>query len=137
MKNAVLLRCLFGLLIICACLLVPMTVTSQKSRCSSSKRSGKSLGPQTEAFFDEVVKRKQQLPLGNPSQVDPHSLADLNRDGTCDQRDGNLFRRAMGKCLKPGSSVVVAEADFDGDACVTRKDQRIFLQLWKACKARR
>ena len=126
-----------ALVTVCAYLRVPLRVTSQPSSCSRSERSGEFLGSQRNTLFEEATESKAWLPTPQQSQMDPHSLADLNRDGTCDRRDINIFRQVIGKCLRPGSSVLVAEADLDGDGCVTRKDKEIFFQLWRACKAKR
>jgi hypothetical protein len=123
------------LLTVCAYLIVPLRVTPQPSSCSKSERSGEFLGSRRNALFEEATKSKQRLATREQSQEDPHSLADLNRDGRCDRRDLSIFRQVIGKCLRPGSSVLVAEADLDGDGCVTRKDKEIFFQLWRVCKA--
>jgi hypothetical protein len=111
-------------------------VAPQQSKHSKVKKVDKPLGRETEAFFDEVMKRKRQLPPGGPSMADPHSLADLNRDGRCNRADLRLFRRVAGKCAKPGAAALVTWADLDGDGCVTREDRRSFLQLWKGCNAK-
>jgi hypothetical protein len=125
------------LLTVCAYLIVPLRVTPQPSSCLRSERSGKFLGSQRNALFEGTTESKHRLSTPQQSREDPHSLADLNRDGRCDRRDLSIFHHAIGKCLRPGSSVLVAEADLDGDGCVTRKDKEIFLQLWRACKARK
>lgn len=135
MKLARLLKFSFTSVILCGCLLWPPAVLSQQSRQPEVERPGKPPGPETGAFFDEVQKRKQQLPPGEPSMADPFSLADLNRDGRCDRADLRLFRRVAGKCARPGSPALVTLADLDADGCVTREDRRSFLQLWRACKS--
>ena len=121
---------------LCVCLLYPLVAAAQQPKHSKVTRVGKPLGPETEALFDEVMKRKQQLPPGGPSMADPHSLADLNRDGRCDRADLRLFRKVAGKCAKAGGSALVTWADLDGDGCVTRGDRRSFLQLWQGCNAK-
>ena len=101
---------------------------------TSVLRSGLPLGPKTDAFFNRVTKVKQQLPPGAACQEDPFSLADLNRDGKCDRKDLKLFRKVFAKCVRVGSSAMVAEVDFDLDGCVTQKDRQAFLGLWQSCK---
>jgi hypothetical protein len=101
--------------------------TSQSSR-------GLPLEPKTDAFFSRVTKVNEQLPPGASSQEDPFSLADLNRDGKCDHKDLKLFRKVFAKCVRVGSSAMVAEVDFDLDGCVTQKDKQVFLGLWQSCK---
>ena len=118
---------------LCVCLSYPLGVAPQQPKHNKPKRAGHPLGPQTEAFFDEVAKRKQRLPPGGPATEDPHSLADLNRDGRCDRADLRLFRGVAGKCAKPGGAALVTQADLDGDGCVTRDDRRSFLRLWQDC----
>lgn len=108
---------------------VPQVDNSLPKKC-------KPLGSQTDAFFEEVAKRKQQLKPGAPSQEDPYSMADLNRDGRCNRTDLKLFRRVLGRCAKLGSPALIGAADFDGDNCVTTSDKRSFLQLWQACRSR-
>lgn len=137
MKTARSLRYFIPFLSLSACLLCPLLVMPQQSNRSQTEKPGKPLGPETDAYFDEVVKRKQQLPPGPPSREDPHSPADLNRDGKCNRTDLNLFRRVMGRCARSGGSALVTFADFDGDNCVTRRDTRSFQQLWRACRARK
>jgi hypothetical protein len=118
------------------CLICTLAAPAQQSRHPKAKRVGKPLGPETEAFFDEVAKRKRQLPPGGASAEDPRPLADLNGDGRCDRADLRLFRRAAGKRARAGGPAFIAYADLDGDGRVTREDGRSFLQLWRGCKAR-
>lgn len=136
MRVARLLKFSFAALPLCVCLVCPLAAPSQQPKHSDVKRSGgKPPGPATEATFDEITKRKQRLPPGEPSMADPHSIADLNRDGRCDRADLRLFRRVAGKCARVGGPALVTLADLDGDGCVTREDRRSFLQLWRSCKA--
>ena len=122
-----------------ACLLLcliflSLSSYSQGINQANQNSSGVPLGPETDAFFSQVQKGKQKLPAGPPSQEDPFSLADLNRDGKCDGRDIKLFRKVLGKCARAGSSAMVSETDFDLDGCVTQKDKQVFLDLWQSCK---
>lgn len=122
-------------LLVCVILLFSNTQgVRQANQNSSQNSSGLPLGPETDALFNRVQKAKQQLPHGAPSQEDPRSLADLNRDGKCDRRDIKLFRKVLGKCVRVGSTPVVSEVDFDLDGCVTKKDKQAFLDLWRSCK---
>ncbi len=121
------------------CLLLCLIVLSLSSNTPgrsqvNQNRSGLPLGPETDALFNQVQKRKQQLPPSAPSQEDPFSPADLNRDSQCDRKDIKLFRKVLGKCVRVGSSAMVSEVDFDLDGCVTQKDKQAFLDLWKSCK---
>jgi hypothetical protein len=120
-------------LLLCLILLSLSSDTQGVSQANQNSR-GLLLGPATDAFFGQVQKEKQQVPPGPPSQEDPFSLADLNRDGKCDRRDIKRFRKVLGKCVRVGSSAMVSEADFDLDGCVTQKDKQVFLDLWRSCK---
>ena len=101
---------------------------------NNQNRTGLPHGPETDTFFNRAEKTKQQLPPGAPSQEDPISLADLNRDGKCDRQDIRVFRKVLGKCVRVGSSPVVSEVDFDLDGCITQKDKHAFLDLWQSCR---
>ena len=105
----------------------------KKARAIRNKRgvTGVPLGIQTEAFFDEVAKRKGEVVRragagAAPAMASSQPLCDLNCDGRCDQEDENIFRSALGQCLKTGTSAAVAQADYDADGCVTEKDARVF-----------
>jgi hypothetical protein len=52
---------------------------------------------------------------------------DLDGDGDVDAGDRTLFLNAYRKCV--GDTGYLAEADYDGDGCVTLNDYR----AWYAC----
>lgn len=61
-------------------------------------------------------------------QEDPYSLADLNRDGSLNDSDLQIFQNTHGKCN--GDRDFFLAADFDGDGCVTSIDKEIWLDLF-------
>jgi hypothetical protein len=121
-----------ALLLGCLILVFPSSNTQGVSQVKR-KSCGLPVGPETEAFFNRVQKRNQQSPAAQ-SQEDPFSLADLNRDGKCDQKDIKLFRKVLGKCERAGGPPLVTFADFDLDGCVTKKDRQTFMDLWHSCR---
>src|SRR5437868_8139765 len=87
------------------------------------------LGTETEAFFDSVEQTMQEVPPSSfPITADPYSLADLNRDGSVDEADLQIFHEAQGN--SEGDSAFNPAADFDGDGCVTSLDEDTFLDLF-------
>lgn len=86
------------------------------------------LGPETEAFFDQVEQDMQEVGQSAfPMTEYPYSPADLNRDGISDNADSQIFYDSLGTC--DGDSAFNPAADFDGDGCVTSLDEEIFLDL--------
>ncbi len=88
------------------------------------------LGPETEAFFDELNDELQEnaptdcedcAMLGNPFEP-----CDLNQDGTCDAVDRGIFESAFGSCEE--EVAFNSDADPNGDGCVTIFDQEILFQ---------
>ncbi|HDP24151.1 MAG TPA: PASTA domain-containing protein [Deltaproteobacteria bacterium] len=51
-------------------------------------------------------------------------LGDLNYDGSVDEKDYTIFMATLGKC--EGDTGYNAEADYDGDRCITYEDYRIW-----------
>ena len=84
------------------------------------------LGPETEAFFIDILQNLQTLPPGIMS-FSPFSLADLNQDTKVDIKDFSIFRDAFGSCA--GQARYNGAADLDADDCVTFKDYQIWFQL--------
>lgn len=80
------------------------------------------VGPETEAFFDEVLAFMARNP---PSQVPMGSVrpirCDLNGDGRCDAADVALFESAFGKCL--GQAGYDPRADIDASGCIDARDR--------------
>jgi len=120
-------------LVLCLILLA-LSLNVQGVIQTNQHRSGLPPGPKTDAFFNRGTTVKQQLTPDASCQEDPFSLADLNRDGKCDRKDLKLFRKVFAKCVRVGSSAMVAEVDFDLDGCITQKDKQVFLGLWRSCK---
>ena len=58
----------------------------------------------------------------------PLNPGDLDID--CDVDDRNIFRSSLGACL--GDANYIAEANYDGDQCVTLGDYRIWYSYYKA-----
>jgi hypothetical protein len=85
------------------------------------------IGPQTDAFFQNVVTSLSTEPPGtsHPSSFSP---ADFNHDGKVDQLDFAIFQKALGSCA--GKANYNGATDLDSDGCVTFKDYQIWYQLY-------
>jgi hypothetical protein len=101
--------------------------------CSTQRAEGAFLGrqivPRTDAerFFGRFAHaRRQETPASD--QQDPYSLADLNRDGSLNESDSQIFQNTYGNCI--GDSGFDPAADFDGDGCVTSIDKEVWLDLF-------
>lgn len=81
------------------------------------------IGPETEAFFDEVIGRLQLLPSGNPMAGPDALLCDLNGDGTCSAADFQELSNALGACRGDQQYLPTADADLDG--CIGPADQSV------------
>jgi hypothetical protein len=79
------------------------------------------LGPETEAFFDEVQERMQSLPPGDPMGSTIIKHCDLNGDNICDYADYQIFQNALGKCREQDGYIPLA--DGNGDGCITNEDE--------------
>ncbi len=80
------------------------------------------LGPETEAFFDEVLAALAQIPpSGVPMSEGRSRECDFDGDGRCDGADLQLFETAVGTCLfEVGYH---PQADSDGSGCVDAQDR--------------
>ncbi len=58
-----------------------------------------------------------------------HKPGDLNHDGKIDAADYAVFKASLGKCS--GQNGFNAEADYDGDGCVTLSDYRIWYGYYR------
>jgi len=88
------------------------------------------VGPETDAFFDQVFARFLTLPQGDPMGADPFSFVDFNRDGQLDALDTAIFNAALG--TTEGDANYNSAADLDGDDAVTFSDEEIFHDLFNA-----
>jgi hypothetical protein len=79
------------------------------------------LGPQTEAFFDEVVENLQTLPQGEPMEWDDSPLCDFDHDGDCDPEDFEFFQHILGTCINDDNYNPIA--DIDGSGCIDSDDE--------------
>ncbi|MCI0547165.1 MAG: thrombospondin type 3 repeat-containing protein [Candidatus Rokubacteria bacterium] len=80
------------------------------------------LGPETEAFFDQVEAAFAQIPAsGVPMGEDTSKRCDFNGDGRCDAADVQLFEGSLGSCL--GGASYHPQADTDGSGCVDAQDR--------------
>ena len=60
-----------------------------------------------------------------PMEECPFAPCDLDKDGDCDEGDGQIFADAFGKCRgEPGYNF---DADIDGDGCVVTNDEQVLL----------
>jgi hypothetical protein len=86
------------------------------------------LGPETEAFFDQVLGRLASIPdTGRPMATDISKRCDFDRDGDCDAADVQRFQAALGFCQnQPGYH---PQADVDGSGCVDALDRRYLFEL--------
>lgn len=76
--------------------------------------------------FNFAHYRRQDTSVAD--REDPYSLADLNRDGSLDENDSQIFESTYGVCI--GDSDFFPGADFDGDGCVTSIDKEVWLDLF-------
>jgi len=83
------------------------------------------LGPETEAFFTQMVAEFEQnsRPEDGPMGPYPYKRCDLNRDGKCDDSDYEIFQAALGSSV--GDINFNSLADFNGDGSVTLEDQNV------------
>ena len=56
-------------------------------------------------------------------------LGDLDGDCAIDSADYTLFRNTLGKCS--GDAAFIADADYDGDGCITYADYRIWYGYYR------
>ncbi len=91
--------------------------------------TGVPLGIQTEAFFDEVDKRKgeawkpgdvQGIQMGSDKP-----LCDLDGDGDCDEDDHVIFKKALGHCNDTIYAENAAMDDINSDGCINELDEQI------------
>ncbi len=66
----------------------------------------------------------------DPVVIELLVAGDLDNDGDVDNADYNLFRSKLGHCS--GSSIYLAEADYDDNACVNYLDYRIWYAHYRA-----
>lgn len=85
------------------------------------------LGPETEAFFDEVIGTLQLLPPGGPMAGADSLPCDLDGNGVCDEVDFQVFADALGACR--GDLQYLPTADVDLDGCVDSADQSELFDL--------
>ena len=80
------------------------------------------LGPITEAFFNSVAQRLQDVPsdLG-PMEEDTTLPCDFDRNGSCDDQDRQELREHIGACV--GDLGYNPLADADGNGCLTITDE--------------
>jgi hypothetical protein len=78
--------------------------------------------------FRFVFAHSRRQDASAADREDPYSLADLNRDGSLDISDSQIFQNAFGNCT--GDSGFNPAADFDVDGCVTSIDKEIWLDLF-------
>jgi len=66
----------------------------------------------------------------DPNEGAPPSVpGDLDGDGDIDSTDYTLFRSTLGKCS--GDESFIADADYDGDGCITYADYRIWYGYYR------
>jgi hypothetical protein len=86
------------------------------------------LGPETEAFFDEVLQRFAQLPpSGVPMGLSLVKACDFDGDGDCDASDLGAFNLSLGRCEK--GTGFDPRADVDRSGCVDALDRRYLFEL--------
>lgn len=88
------------------------------------------VGPETEAFFDQVGARLMALPQSEPMSEDPFSFVDFNRDGQVDALDTAIFNAALG--TTEGDTNYNSAVDLDGDDAVTLSDEEVFQTLFNS-----
>jgi hypothetical protein len=80
------------------------------------------LGPETEAFFDQVEAAFAQIPpSGVPMAEHRLKACDFDGDGDCDVADLMAFEGALGTCR--GGAGYHPQADSDGSGCVDARDR--------------
>ena len=85
------------------------------------------LGPETEAFFDEVLQRMALLPASQvPMGGSIAKACDLDRDGDCDAFDALLFDDTVGTC--DGHRAYDPRADVDQSGCTDARDRRYLFE---------
>ncbi len=88
---------------------------------TSSTEVDPPLGPQTEAFFNEVADDLQTVPPGLAMTEDISAPCDLDGDGVCNDSDFRIFGKHAGSCR--GDPRYHPLADIDGSGCVDRLDK--------------
>ena len=85
------------------------------------------LGPETEAFFDEVMQRMALLPASQvPMGGSIAKACDLDGDGDCDAFDALLFDDTVGTC--DGHRAYDPRADVDQSGCTDARDRRYLFE---------
>ena len=85
------------------------------------------LGPETEAFFDEVIQRMALLPASQvPMGASIAKACDLDGDGDCDAFDALLFDDTVGTC--DGHRAYDPRADVDQSGCTDARDRRYLFE---------
>jgi hypothetical protein len=85
------------------------------------------IGPETEAFFDEVDDLLQTVPPDEPMEEDTSSPCDFDIDGVCDAQDIQIFQGALGTCASEQG--FDPQADADGSGCADLLDQTFLFDL--------
>lgn len=79
------------------------------------------VGPETEAFFDSVVRDLQTLAPQRPMAEDTRPPCDFNGDNACDDRDFDFFMARQDSCK--GDQDYHPLADIDGSGCIDSRDK--------------
>jgi hypothetical protein len=80
------------------------------------------LGPDTEAFFDQVEAAFSRIPpSGVPMGEDVSKPCDFDGDGDCDAGDLLIFEGSLSTCA--GTAGYHPRADSDGNGCVDAQDR--------------
>lgn len=80
----------------------------------------------------DVVDQDPDDPSDEPG-IETYPCGDLDHDGDVDGDDRSIFRSALRTC--EGDPGFVAEADYDGDGCITYNDYREWYKCYKAFNA--
>jgi hypothetical protein len=80
------------------------------------------LGPETEAFWAQVLAALAQIPpSGVPVGEDTSKRCDFNGDGRCDAADVQIFEGTLGSCRDDAG--YHPQADTDASGCVDAQDR--------------
>jgi hypothetical protein len=115
----------------------PQRFTVPKSWCAQGKRADTytdsalysferldpPLGPETDAFFADVLAHLAQVPFnGAPMEEGVAKLCDLDGNGSCDPADADILSRSLGACV--GDAAYDPRVDINASGCVDLADRR-------------